>query len=276
MHPMLYHVGDWTVRSYGLLLAFAFLTGAVSALDRAPRYGIEPRRVIHAFSLVLVSVLVGARLHYIADHAVFYASDHWRALRLSEGGLNMYGGALLAALVVLFYARCTSISFVKLGALFAAPLALGEAITRVGCFLNGCCFGVQCYRPWGVVFPPASAAGSVWPGIAVHPTQLYTAAASFGVFVLLLAAERAHARPGAVLGLFLALHGVIRFVVEGYRYHAPSVMTFSIAGSFFTSGELVSLGLIAVGLPMLWRRFTDADAPAPTKSLSRLSWRGLT
>jgi phosphatidylglycerol:prolipoprotein diacylglycerol transferase len=269
MHPVLFELGDAVIRSYGVLLTAAFVTGILLALRRARIYGIAERNVVHAFALVLVSVVIGARLHYVADHLDLYTNDPWRVLRLAEGGLNMYGGALLAALVVLLYARRVGISFVSLAALFAAPLALGEAITRIGCFLNGCCFGVQCERAWAVVFPPGSMAGSVFAGVAVHPTQLYTAAASLAILAILLRLERRGVTAGKVLGAFLVLHGAMRLAVESVRYHAPSVLTVSIGDVSLTSAELVSLTLVALGAASLARK--RPDRPVPSVSVCRLT-----
>jgi phosphatidylglycerol:prolipoprotein diacylglycerol transferase len=253
VHPVLFHLGGWSVRGYGLLLVLGFLAGLALALRRASKYGIERRRIVHVFALVLVSAVVGARALYVAEHAAAYVGGPWRVLRVSEGGLSMYGGAVLAAIVLLGYARRSGIPFVALGALLAAPLALGEAITRVGCFLNGCCFGVQCRRPWCVVFPPESAAGLAWPGVPLHPTQLYTAGASLVVFALLVAAERKNARPGLVLGGFLVLHGGMRLVLESYRHHASTTFTLAIAGATYGSAEIVSVASVALGCAILWR-----------------------
>jgi phosphatidylglycerol:prolipoprotein diacylglycerol transferase len=252
VHPVLFHLGGWSVRGYGLLLVLGFLVGLALALRRASKYGAEPRRVVHVFALVLVSAVIGARALYVGEHAATYAGDAWRVLRITGGGLSMSGGLVLAAIVLLGYARLSGIRFVPLGALLAAPLALGEAITRVGCFLNGCCFGVQCQRPWCMVFPPESAAGLAWPGVPLHPTQLYTAGASLVIFALLMVAERKNAPPGLVLGGFLVLHGGMRLVIESYRHHAPTAITVDIAGAAFASAGLVSLASVALGCAILW------------------------
>ena len=231
MHPVLFEILGFPVSSYGAALSLAFAIGIAVAAVRARRVGLETDRMLDMSMWILVSSLVGARLLYVALH--------WSEFRPPEGtlldvvnpfgsgdrpgiaGLSVLGGlpaALLAAFAYLRWKRLPILAYMDV----AAPsIALGAGITRVGCFLNGCCFGTRCEWPVAVAFPPGSPAGAALPGALLHPTQLYQALAGFALFGLLLLYERRRPAPGAVVAaLFLGM-GLQRFAVELVRHPGP-------------------------------------------------------
>jgi phosphatidylglycerol---prolipoprotein diacylglyceryl transferase len=251
VHPVLYHIGSLTLRSYGVLLALSFFIGIYVARARAPRHGIDPQRLLDVYLLIVVAALVGSRLLYVAEHVSQYTEDPGRLLQLRRGGLSMYGGVVLAVIAAGVYCKRTGVPFLNLADTCAPSLALGEAITRIGCFLNGCCFGKPSMVPWAMVFPPHSAAGEVFAGVAIHPTQLYASLAHFAIFAVLLAAGRKTQAPGTLIGLFLVLHATARLGAETLRYQAPSALAFGFAGGLLTPSKVVCVGLFALGCYLL-------------------------
>jgi phosphatidylglycerol:prolipoprotein diacylglycerol transferase len=247
MYPILYHSDLLTVRSYGLMLALSFVVGMLLAHARAKKAGVDPHLSPHLFLLVLYAAVVGSRLLYVGENFSHYAADPWRVLRIWEGGLSMYGGVLLAIAVSFFYIKAMGEPFTKVADICAPFLALGEALTRMGCFFNGCCFGTICDLPWAVVFPKNSFAGHVFPDTSIHPTQLYSALYSLLIFGILLAAEKKSRPPGYIIGLFFLLHATARFLVEFVRYSEPSAITFAVGNVALTSYQLISLGLFVLG-----------------------------
>src|SRR5262245_52582335 len=139
MHPILYHSDSLTVRSYGLMLVLSFIIGMLRAHTRAQKAGVDPHQISHLFLLVLFAAVAGSRLLYVGENFSYYAANPWRVLRIWEGGLSMYGGVLLAIVVSFFYVRSVGEPFAKVADICAPSLALGEGLTRIGCFLNGCC-----------------------------------------------------------------------------------------------------------------------------------------
>ena len=106
-------------------------------------------------------------------------------------------------------------------------MALGLGIARIGCFLNGCCFGKPTHLPWGVIFPADSPAGWAYEGVTrVHPTQIYETMAAVCMFLILLIAEKKHRPYGYLFGLFLALYGGWRFFVDFLRHYDSKVYLF--------------------------------------------------
>ena len=141
------------------------------AMSWAPlrKSGLSVAVTILMLPMMCISFLVGARLWNVAvDPDSFDAERPWYALRMT--GFSVYGGILGAILFVMIFSLITRIRLVKLLDVFTIPAAAAFSIVRIGCFLNGCCYGKKTDLPWGVIFP--SAADNV-ERYAVHPTQIY-------------------------------------------------------------------------------------------------------
>jgi phosphatidylglycerol:prolipoprotein diacylglycerol transferase len=229
------------LHSYGLAIALGFAVGVVLAVRQARREGLDAGALLDLLFWILVSGILGSRLVFVLVHAGEYArlcagsgpqpfgrvlSDCAAPLRIWQGGLVFYGGALAATAVTAWFARRQRWSFGRVADLLAPSLALGHAFGRLGCFFAGCCFG----KPWasGVVFPPGSVAyddlltaGRIAIGARatppLHPTQLYEAAGELVIFFVLLWARRRKRFAGAVALLYAALYAGLRFVVEVFR-----------------------------------------------------------
>ncbi|MFC1511517.1 prolipoprotein diacylglyceryl transferase, partial [Candidatus Margulisiibacteriota bacterium] len=94
----------------------------------------------------------------------------------------------------------------------------GIAIGRVGCFLNGCCFGLPTKLPWGMVFPFGSLAHSYFPGEHLHPTQLYSSLGGLVIFLLIVWLYRQKKYDGHIFLWWLIFYSIYRFLVEFLRY----------------------------------------------------------
>ena len=270
MHPVLFHLGTIPIRSYGALLALSFVAGIYLARARAPRHGVDPQQLLDVCVVIVIAAIVGSRLLYLAEHASQFAEDPGGMLQLRQGGLSMYGGVVLAAIAAAAYCRWHAIPFLAVADACAPSLALGEAITRIGCFLNGCCFGTHSPLAWAMVFPDQCPAGRVFAGVAVHPTQLYASLVHLAIFAVLMALPTKGAKPGRVIGSFLALHALARLGVETLRYQAPSALATSIAGVTLTPSKLVCATLFALGCyALVSARSTAPVAPVTPKTKSR-------
>ena len=201
------------IRSYGVMLMLAFGAGIVIAMQRAPRYGVEPVDIIDLSLLILVGSIIGSRAFYVLLNWQREFAAHPRAvLSVWEGGLAFYGGLIGGTLGGLVFCRWRHARARVLADLVAPSLAFGYAIARLGCFLNGCCHGGPTNLPWGVVFPDSASLGPV------HPAQLYSAFASWLVGVALLAiAPRVHV-PGHLALWYLVLSSVERIFTEVFRH----------------------------------------------------------
>jgi phosphatidylglycerol---prolipoprotein diacylglyceryl transferase len=135
---------------------------------------------------------------------------------------------------------------------YAPGIAFGHIVGRVGCFAAGCCYGRPTSLPWGVTFtnPLANELSGTPLGVALHPTQLYEAAANAGIFLLLLWLFRHKRFDGQVLGAYFFLYGVARYLLEFFRDDPERGSVF---GGAMTVTQLIALCLVVAG-GLLWLR----------------------
>jgi phosphatidylglycerol:prolipoprotein diacylglycerol transferase len=272
MHPILFEIAGYPVAAYGTALLLAFVVGIAVATRRARAQGLDADRVLDCSMLILVSSILGARLLWVMTHLAVFRPPlgSWLdAVNPFQGpagfgivGLSMLGGVVLAVLsAVAFFAyhRLPLLPYVDV---VIPSVLLGEGITRIGCFLNGCCHGLACTVPWGVRFPDGSPAAALFPGAAVHPTQLYASLLGFGSFAFLIWLARRRPPPGAIFFSSLILVGGYRILLDFFRYYESQVILFRTAGVDFNINQLIGLGLVLAGIAgfaVLRRRLASAD-----------------
>ncbi len=167
------------IHAYGVMLALAFVAGIAMGVVNGRRIGLGTDQVLDLAVWFLVSAMVGARVLYIVLYpAQFPTVRSWFAL--TQGGLVFFGGFLATAAATIAYGKWHRISLRDLGDMIAPCLILGHAVGRIGCFLNGCCYGRPTDLPWGVVF------SRLGDGLPRHPTQLYEAGFLMVLFFLAL------------------------------------------------------------------------------------------
>jgi phosphatidylglycerol:prolipoprotein diacylglycerol transferase len=260
MLPRLFEIGPFEFHTYGLMLAIAFVVGIQLALAEGRRRGLDDWRLGTLALWILVWSIAGSRLVYVLTHLDSYRGGRWlEALAIWEGGLTMYGGLLAALVGSVLLVRHWRLPLGSVFDAFAPSVALGEGITRIGCFLNGCCFGRPCDLPWAVSFPSHSHAGATYGPTPLHPTQLYLSAAGLAIFAILWLLRRRIVTPGRLFWVFLLLQCVARFTIDFFRYFEPGGETVSLAGLTLSLTQVWCLVLAFIALLGLVRR-----PPAPT------------
>jgi phosphatidylglycerol:prolipoprotein diacylglycerol transferase len=260
MLPQLISLGPIHLYSYGLMLALAFYIGASWLWRDARIRGWDENHVATLSLLLLVVSVLGARALFVATHWSDYAQGPLEALKVWRGGLTLYGGILVAIPTGILYCLRVGLPLWRVADAFAAPLALGMALGRVGCFLNGCCYGLPTRLPWGVTFPPSAYSSMQFPGHPLHPSQLYVTVFELGLMGLLVAL-RDRLRPGQLWWLFVMLDSVIRFLVDYTRYYEPSAYVLP----NFALSQALSTGLFAVAL-LMYALLGRSGAPAGASS----------
>ncbi|MEO0086312.1 MAG: prolipoprotein diacylglyceryl transferase family protein, partial [candidate division WOR-3 bacterium] len=193
---------------------------------------------------VLIAVVVGSRLFYVAFHWSEFRNDliaiirFWDPRQPGLSGLMFYGGFLGAFIAGLLFVALNRLPLVKLLDAVAPAIVLGEGFTRIGCFLNGCCFGVPTSSCLGVEFPLHSPAGAQFPHQAIHATQLYSSLAGFLMFGLALILERRKLREGVLFALILVLYSLFRFGIDFVRFYENAAN--------FWGNQIVALSLTAL------------------------------
>jgi phosphatidylglycerol:prolipoprotein diacylglycerol transferase len=280
VHKLLIEVPALGLRlpSFGLALLLACASALWLTAWRAKREGLDPESVYELAIWLMGGGFVGARLLYVAAHpeSIHGLGD---ALRFWQGGIVYYGCILGGLIGSLIYWLRHPFPFRPMADAVAPALAIGSAVGRVGCFLNGCCYGGVTDRPWALSFPAGSPpwarhvhdgllSASATRSLPTHPTQLYSAADGLLLLALLTAFYPRRRRDGEVMALLMVTYPVTRFLTECVRGDEPAV----IAG--LTLSQAISVVIFVGGLAV-WAhllrqpkgRFADAaraGQPAPT------------
>lgn len=243
MYPVLFDLGGLEIRSYTVLVDIGIIVGAIFAYLEAKRSGFNLNRFVDVLMITVIVAIIGARVYYIVLNLPEFNADWTRAWQLWLGGLAFHGGLAGGALAIIFMAWRQRLPIWHLADIGAIGVAVGQGIGRLGCFLNGCCYGGPTNVPWGVVFP---ALGDEHR----HPTQVYEAIGYLSLFALLWGMRKRKPFHGFLFGSYMVLHGAIRFAVEGLRDDSVFLGGFRVA-------QLVSLAEIVIALCIityLWRR----------------------
>jgi phosphatidylglycerol:prolipoprotein diacylglycerol transferase len=256
MRPILFVIPGWDIRihSYGVMIFVACTAALAMAVWRARRERIDPNAVYELATWLFLGGVIGARVFYFIQHpeALHHPSDVFRTW---QGG-NVFYGCILGGLTgsILYWFR-RPFPFLGMCDVAAPAVAIGAALGRIGCFLNGCCHGALSDLSWAVCFPKGSHAwvrqlnaGLILPeapaSLPVHPTQLYSAAAGFVVLGLLLLYSRRPRRAGELMALLMIVYPLTRWPIEALRSDEPAVF----AG--MTWSQNISVALLVAGLTL--------------------------
>ncbi len=240
MHPVIFQIGSFSLRSYGLMAMFGFLTAWVLMRSNRRFAGLSDDQASNLLLLAMVTGLVGARIFYVVMFFEHYRDNLWRVFRIDQGGLVFYGGFILAFFSVIAYSKWRKLDIVRVLDVFAPAMAGAHAWGRIGCFLNGCCYGSPPTSCLGVSYPAGSAPALAHPGAKLHPVQLYETLENLvacGLFMYLVR----KGRRGAALSAYLVVYGACRFVNEFFRGDNPHWW-------LFTPAQWIGLAMIPAGI----------------------------
>jgi phosphatidylglycerol---prolipoprotein diacylglyceryl transferase len=217
MLPVLFHIGSFPVHSWGLLLMIGFLLAAWRAAANVRRYFPEKefgKEDVWDVALIgLFGGVVGARLAFVLLNIPYFSAHPGEVFAIWTGGMTFYGGLFGGLLAGALAARFKKMNVTDMADLAAVSFPIGYGIGRVGCFLNGCCYGGSCDLPWAVRFHLHD--GTITP--PSHPAQLYSAAIAVVMFLVLLSVEKHRRFRGQVILAFGILYGIYRFLIEFVR-----------------------------------------------------------
>lgn len=245
MYPVLFQIGSFKLHAWGLMLLIGFLASVYRGTKAAPRYNFDPGAVWDCSLLGLFGGVIGGRLAFILQELPHYSKNPAEVFMIWTGGMTSYGGIIGGLAVGLWAAKKRGFHIGDAADLAAVSMPIGYFFGRLGCFLNGCCYGTHCDAPWAMTFKDE--AGTLHQN--VHPTQLYSMIAALIMFAALSTLEKLPRRRfrGELLPLFAVFYGVYRFIVEFWRAqsegHVPSSGLASLS-----SGQWASLAAIVIGL----------------------------
>ena len=253
MLPELLKIGSFPIRSWGVMLALSFFVGVyyIHLVTRRHNRPFEPY-LTTAYIMIIGGVL-GARLSYVFLHWSEFSGNLLAIINPFQhgqygiAGLNLYGGLLGALAGAIVFLRLQKMSILDVFDFFAPTLAIGIGISRIGCFMNGCCFGTPTDLPWGVVFPAGSLPFYTYGFAPLHPAQLYSSAYGFALFVILHFMLKKRKFVGQLVAFTFVSEAFFRFVIEFVRYYEQA-MLFRIGNFQPTYNQVVSLALFITGI----------------------------
>lgn len=238
MLPVLFKVGSFPIHTWGLLLMVGFLLATARGARSARRYGSTPDAIWDCALGGLFAGVVGGRIGFVVQRLGDFMKHPLEIFALWDGGMTSFGGLIGGVGMGVYLAKKRGVTLGDAADIAGIGLPIGWFFGRLGCLLNGCCYGHACAAPWAMHFYPEGH-GDTGP---VHPTQLYEALGMALLYGLLTRLERRRAFPGQLLLVYVLGYSAVRFVVEIWREQdGPGSV---IAG--LSSGQWFSLALIAV------------------------------
>ncbi len=223
------------------MVAVAFLVGLWTASRRGVREGLKPDQVFDAGAWLVLGALLGARVLYVATYwrDEFAGQPLWEVANVRRGGLVFYGGLIGASAAIMAYTRWKKLSLWKVADVLAPSIALGYVPGRIGCLMNGCCYGRETGLPWAIHFPP----DHVTKGVGVHPTEVYDALLNLGLYLALAWLYRRKKFDGQIFAIYLIAYAFLRSFVEVFRGDYTAIHRHG----GLTPAQLISMGIFAAG-----------------------------
>jgi phosphatidylglycerol:prolipoprotein diacylglycerol transferase len=237
-----FHIGSFAVHWYGVMVALGFAAGLWTAARRGPIAGMTAEQVFDVGPWLIIGALIGARILYVVSYwdQQFAGRPFTEVFMVHHGGLVYYGGLIGASLACILFSVLKKVPLWRIADVLSPSIALGYVFGRIGCLLNGCCYGTACTLPWAVKYP---ADHPTFP-TPVHPTQIYDSLLNLVFYLGLEWLYRRRKFDGQIFATYLIGYAILRSTVEIFRGDYPK----HYLGGWATPAHLVSLGIVAAGV----------------------------
>lgn len=240
----MFYLGGFPVRAFGLLVGLGFVLGLWTSARRATKAGISPNAVYDLGPWLLGGGLIGARILYVITFwkSEFAGQPFSEVFKIWNGGLVFYGGLIVAVGVGIARVHQLKLPLWTLADALAPGIALGHAFGRLGCFMNGCCYGRPAELPWSVRFPVEHHTH----GLPIHPAQLYESALDLCLYAALAWWFPRRRFNGQIFALYLLAYAAVRSLSEYFRGDY-SVQSSPLTG-VLTPGQSMSVAIALAGV----------------------------
>lgn len=240
----LFTIGSFTVHGYGFMIGLGVIFCIVMGLYRAKKYNLSQDAILDIGIYCIIIGYLGAKLLYIFVEFDAFLKDPLSVL--GSTGFVVYGGISTGVLAGVLYCRIKKLNFFEYFDLLAPSIALAQGFGRIGCFLAGCCYGMETDSCLGVVFPADSLAPA---GVKLLPTQLFSSVGDFLIMFILLLFYKKRKYNGSVGVLYMVLYAVGRFFIEMLRSDSRGDI-----GALSTSQFISVIILALAGILYAWIR----------------------
>jgi phosphatidylglycerol:prolipoprotein diacylglycerol transferase len=243
-------IAFWNVRWYGIMIALGVVVLVLWAAWQVRRgANLSYDTIITAALVGIPSGVIISRLLHILDRLDFYLQNP--GLLWGFEGLTIWGAILGATLGIWIYSKFSQLNFTYFADLLAPGVVLAQAIGRVGCTINGCCYGLPTSLPWGVVYTHPESFAPL--GVAVHPTQIYEIIYLLIIFGVLYCLRGRFKPDGSLFLIYLSLYSLWRLGIDFIREGTPFLFGLHQA-------QVISIIVLAIAVPILALRARWAKA----------------
>jgi phosphatidylglycerol:prolipoprotein diacylglycerol transferase len=255
--PIIFSAGSFALRWYGIFMAMAVIFVVWWGVRQAKKAGFSEDMIYGAAIWAIPFSLIISRLFHIIDQIDYYIIRPRAIIGLE--GLTIFGAIIGAAIGVWIYCKIKKFPFGPFADMMAPGAIIGQAIGRLGCTINGCCYGTETALPWGFIYTNPNTLAPL--GVSTHPTVVYEIFWDLIVFVLLLKLRGRLMPSGSLFLVYLTSYSIGRFF-----------LTFLRQGDIFAGGflqaQIISLLVIAAALPVLiirtrWVRSSKPAVESP-------------
>ncbi len=267
MHPRLLTTPLFTIHTFGVLLAAAYLAALGWLVRGARRQCLDPAAVTSLGMWAIVGALIGAKalllLRSLSDYS-WTLSDLWSLLTSAGDFYGGFIGGLIGSAI--FFVRHREIPFWRVADLCAPAIALGQAIGRIGCFMAGDDYGRPTIVPWSVTFtdPDAGQIGGAPLGVPLHPVQLYESAVCLVLFGVLVWLSRRPHREGDIIVSYTLIYAVARFALEYLRGDADRGFVFQ---GLLSTSQFIGIIMVMAAVGVLAVRARNPMARHQSRSV---------
>lgn len=236
MHPEFLKIGGFVIYWYGVFVATGVLIGSIIFQKVSYKKGYSHQLISSIILWVVIWGLIGGRLLHIAVHFPYYYRHPFDLIKIRNGGLAVEGAVIAVLIFVTIYSKIKKFNLREMLDMLALSAPLGQAIGRIGCFLNGCCYGKTTEFFTGIQFP--------FSAEKIHPTQLYYSIMYVLLFFFIKLLYDRKLKPGIVFSSYLLGFSLIRYLVDMLR----GDLTLTFTGLYPT--QLIAIFLFIAGV--LW------------------------
>lgn len=243
MRVILFTIGDFSLRSYGVVVALAVLL-AMGVAYYLAKGTIYQKYLPDLMIYIILGGIIGARFWEVSFFQSAYYSKHIsEIIMIWKGGLSIQGGIIGGLIGTILYTRLKQISFWELADILAPALILGQAIGRIACFLNGDAFGSPTGSNFGLVYPAGTIAFDTYGSQPLWPAEIMEAQWDLIIFSILIVMKNKRWPIGTLFLMYNILYSAGRFALEFLRGDTPRYL-FSWTAAQWTSFGLIFLCII--------------------------------
>ena len=249
MYPRIMHIyGPFCVQSYGVMIVLGFSMFLLCTFyNKKRREIICDDQYLNTMIIGLISGLIGGRAFFVFYEWSSFAKNWLNIFRVWDGGFVILGSILGVLLTLSIYLWWIEVAIFKYFDLIAIYVPIVQAFGRIGCFLAGCCYGVECYdNLFAVIFTNTNSIAPL--NVPLYPTQLYLSVTSLLIFVALFLLRNVLNKNGQITFAYLCFDSLARFFIDFYRGDRGDLTHFNFLNcDFLLSGIQVSVLVVLIG-----------------------------